>query len=399
MRKLRRTEVRKKLARRYEIKDLDLLKFITVAIIAISLPFSESLKTISILLALGIFLIQAYRREINLKLDIIHYGFISLLLASIINSMFAADPLRSLRGAKDILFYTVPLFVACSINNERQIRIILWCLYISNSGICPFGIFYSVTGHKPLEIHAIGNQNYTAMFFMIVITSMISTAMFSDRETPLKKAALIVLSVTAIVASVMTLMRASFVGLLAFLASVLISEKRSRGVFLISTGFIGLTALTIYADRAMRLKLISTHSMLSRLDIWSGAIRLFLENPLTGVGLNHFEFRFPSNHPVEPSNIVYDAHSLYFQTASQMGLIGLIALAFIVVGFIKAWRGFKGGDGFGRALRFSAMGAFLIITVTGIFDTTLHHEHAIAFTMIIGLMFGYFEGLQRGNGI
>jgi len=139
--------------------------------------------------------------------------------------------------------------------------------------------------------------------------------------------------------------------------------------------------------------------MRSRLDIWSGAMRLFLENPLTGVGLNHFNYRFPSNHPVEPGNIVYDAHSLYFQSASQMGLVGLIALALLIVGFVKAWRGLRGGDGLGRALRFSALGAFLVITVTGIFDTTLHHEHAIAFTMITGLMFGYFGGLHRGNGI
>ncbi|GAB4420747.1 MAG: hypothetical protein OHK0032_16540 [Thermodesulfovibrionales bacterium] len=168
---------------------------------------------------------------------------------------------------------------------------------------------------------------------------------------------------------------------------------------MISMGFVGLTALTVYADKAMWLKLISTHSMVSRLDIWGGAIRLFLENPLTGVGLNHFAYSFQINHPVEPGNTVYDAHSLYLQTASQMGLIGLLSLCVTIAGFMKAWMNFKDVTGFGGALKYSALGAFLVITLTGIFDTTLHHEHAIAFTTITGLMFGYFERPKKTDGI
>jgi O-antigen ligase len=359
--------------------------------IVLSLPFSESLKTISILLALGIFFIQAYRKEINPGWDVIHYGFISLLLASIISSIFAADPSKSLKGAKDILFYTTTFFVACTINDERQIRTILWSLYMTTTISAILGIFHSITGHRPLEIHALGNQNYTAMFYMIIITSMISTVLFSNKETLLRKSILIIFTIISLIASVMTLMRASFLGLLTFFLLLVKLKKPSRSVVFLILGFIFLTMLILYSDSAMRQKLLTTQSMISRLDIWKGAAGLFLDNPLTGVGLNHFNYRFPSNHPVEPDNIVYDAHSLYFQTASQMGLIGLVALMLIIVGFVKQWLHFKERDGFGKALRFGAMGAFLIIIITGVFDTTLHHEHAIAFTIITGLTYGYFR--------
>lgn len=378
--------------------DLNRLIFILIAVMALSLPFSESIKSISVVLALIVFLIQLYKGDFLLKPSMVHYGFLSFLLSSILSSFFATDLSKSLSGSKDILFFTVPFFVASSINKESQIRTILWCLFISATVSALIGIFHSFESGRPLEIHALGNQNYTAMFFMIILSSMISLVLYSDKETPFKKTILIFLSTIILLASAMTLMRASFLGLFVFLA--LLSLRRpSRPFFAIILGFILLTLLSLYLDRAMWQKLFSFKSMISRLDIWAEAIRLFKENPVTGVGLNHFEFRFPADHPVEPGNTVYDAHSLYLQVASQMGLIGLISLAIMFAGFIKTFRGFGDLSGFGKAMGYGSIGAFLVISVTGLFDTTLHHEHAMAFTMITGLMFGYFRGRKRENGI
>lgn len=370
---------------------LDNIKFFFFLVMTLSLPFSESIKTICLLTSSVFLLIQVLRREANIRFSMLHYGFIFLFLASVISSIFATEPSKSWSGSKDILFYSITFFIACSIDNEKKIQILLWGLYISTVLAALSGIFNSMTAHKPLEIHSLGNQNYTAMFFMIILTSMISTILFSDKKASLRRYILIIFSIITLLASAMTLMRASFLGLFAFILSLLNLKKPSRAILIFIIGFVFLTILVLYSDRAMWQKLFTFQSMISRLDIWRGATSIFLENPLTGVGLNHFNFRFPPNHPVEPNNTVYDAHSLYFQIASQMGLFGIISLIIIFFGFIKGWSRLQGSTGFSKALKYSSLGAFLVIAITGLFDTTLHHEHAMAFSLISGLTFGYYQ--------
>lgn len=375
---------------------LDDIKFILIFIMTLSLPFSESIKTLCLLASSVFFVIQVIRKEITLNLSLLHYGLVLFFLSSVISSIFSDEPLRSLRGSKDVLFYTITFFIASSIGDEKKIKTILWGLYISTALAAIWGIVNSTTNHRPLEIHALGNQNYTAMFFIIVVISMVSTLLYSDRERPTEKFVLIILSGIVLFAAAMTLMRASFLGLFAFFIFSLNLRKTPRPALLFIAGFVFLTLLVLYSDRSMWQKLFLFKSLISRLDIWKGALDLFLENPLTGVGLNHFEFRFPPDHPVEPNNTVYDAHSLYFQTASQMGLTGLLSLTVIFYGFIKTLRGFQVLSGFDRSLKYSFLGAFLVIAISGIFDTTLHHEHAMVFTLISGLAFGHLKRQVHG---
>jgi O-antigen ligase len=376
---------------------LDTLKFIGSIVMVVSLPFSESLKSISLGLIFLAFLIQWFRKEIKIDFSTIHYGFILLFISSVISSAFALNTAKSLKGANDILFYSSVFFVASSISSEKHIRIILWSLYISTTLSALSGIYHSIEINKPLEIHSLGNQNYTAMFFVIVTTSMLSTLAFSDKESRFMKFMLIISSAIILIASVMTVMRASFLGLFIFLAVLLFSKERPRTALLISLGCIGLTALALYIDKSMWLKFLSSQSLISRLDIWKHAIRSLIENPIIGIGLNHFSYTFPLTHSVEPGNTVYDAHNLYLQVASQMGSIGVLALTIIIVGFIYRWINFKPATGVGIALKYSAMGAFLIVTVTGLFDTTLHHEHAIAFTLMTGLLFSYGNRIDNAK--
>lgn len=373
----------------YDTVRLDNIKFFFFLVMILALPFSESIKTICLLTSSVVLLIQVLRREANIRFSMLHYGFIFLFLASVISSIFAAEPSKSWSGSKDVLFYSITFFIASSINYEKKIQILLWSLYVSTVLAALSGAFNSMTAHKPLEIHSLGNQNYTAMFFMIILTSMISTILFSDREAPSSKFILIIFSIIILLASAMTLMRASFLGLFVFFLTLLNLKKPSRAILFFIVGFVFLTILVLYSDRAMWQKLFSFQSMISRLDIWRGATSIFLKNPLTGIGLNHFNFKFPPDHPVEPNNTVYDAHSLYFQIASQMGMFGMLSLIIIFVGFIKGWSRLQGSTGYSKALKFSSLGAFLVIAITGLFDTTFHHEHAMAFSLISGLAFGY----------
>jgi O-antigen ligase len=370
---------------------LNNIKLAGIVLMVISLPFSESLKTISMFLILLVFLVQLYRKEIRIQMANIHYGFLILLLSALISSMFADNPVISLKGTKDVLFYTIPFFAACSITDEKHIRTILWSLYISTAIAALFGILHSFEIHRPLEIHSLGNQNYTAMFLIIVITSMISFFIFSNSETKVSKIILIILSLLTLVAAVMTAMRTSFLALLLFMAILFFRYRRSRLVNLFSLTLVGLIAASVYLYKPMLSKLFATQSLISRLYIWQHAVTLLKENPLVGIGLNHFKYTFPATYTPEAGASYFDAHSVYLQTASQLGFLGLLSLFLIMYGFIHVFTKIKATSGFEMTVKYGALGGFLVTFVGGIFDTTLHHEHAIAFTILTGLMFGLYS--------
>jgi len=368
--------------------NLDNIRLIAAILMVISLPFSESLKTISLFFLLFVLLVQMYRGKIKIEISAIHFGFISLLCSALLSSMFAADPTKSLKGAKDVLFYTIPFFAACSMTNEKHVRIILWSLYISTTLAALSGIFDSIQMNRPLEIHALGNQNYTAMFFIIVALSMISSIIFSDKEATSSKIIIGILASLIIIAAVMTVMRTSFLGLFVFLLILLVSKKRSTALYILTAGITLLIVFATYSNKSMLEKILSTKSLISRVDLWNQALKYFMEHPITGIGLNHFVHRFSLTHPVEPGNTVFDAHSVYFQTAAQMGIFGLLSLFLIIFGFLYQFVKIKATSGFERAIKYSALGGFLVTFAGGIFDTTLHHEHAIVFALLTGLMIG-----------
>jgi O-antigen ligase len=102
------------------------------------------------------------------------------------------------------------------------------------------------------------------------------------------------------------------------------------------------------------------------------------------VGLDHYKSLIPAGVP-DAGRTFHDAHSLYFNVAAQMGLLGLSALVFIIIGFIRVFCKKKELSGFGESLKYGALGGFLVTFAGGLFDTTFHHGHAIAFTLLAGL--------------
>lgn len=371
------------------MKYTDYLKTTGLILTAISLPFSVTLKTIGIVMAALVLVIELIRKQERINNETISYGFMLLFISSLISTAFAQNTVRSFNGSMDVLKYVLVFFAASSISNEDRIKKILWAAYISTVLAAIWGIYHALSINKQLEIHSLGNWNYTSMFLNIMLASMLSTLLFSDKKGLSGRVALSTGIVIILVASVMTLSRASMIGLIVYVAILILSRRRIGKSMLI---FAGIFIASVFVYKTMWSKLFSMQSMLTRIDIWGHAFEYFINNPIAGIGLNNFVHTLPVDFPVDPGDTVYDAHSLYFQIASEMGTAGIIALGLVIAGFIKIWVNLRPSDSFGKALRFGAMGAFLIITVTGLLDTTLHHEHAIAFTMMAGLMLGYHRG-------
>jgi O-antigen ligase len=83
---------------------------------------------------------------------------------------------------------------------------------------------------------------------------------------------------------------------------------------------------------ASRLTSVQSH----RYAYWKVAFGAFEDHPLAGLGSGGFEVRWLQERKIHES--VADAHSLYIETAAELGLVGLIALAAAIAGIVLAAR-------------------------------------------------------------
>jgi O-antigen ligase len=74
----------------------------------------------------------------------------------------------------------------------------------------------------------------------------------------------------------------------------------------------------------------------NRYDYWRVAARTFVRHPLAGTGSGGFAVEWLRERPIRES--ARNAHSLYLETAAELGLVGLAALALFAGGIASAAR-------------------------------------------------------------
>jgi O-antigen ligase len=74
----------------------------------------------------------------------------------------------------------------------------------------------------------------------------------------------------------------------------------------------------------------------NRKAYWKVAVRAFADDPVAGVGAEGWAVRWRKERPFREG--AHDAHSLYLQTAAELGLVGLALLAVWLAGIVVAAR-------------------------------------------------------------
>lgn len=364
--------------KKWYVFSVERLDLIGILIVVIALPLSESLKNIGIGLAIAGFFYKRYQGKETTPFSLFHAGLLLFVLTALISSFFSISITKGLKGTGDIIRFAIIFFLSADITDVREARLLLRFFLVFSALAAVIALYHSLSTGKYLETRTLGNQNYTAMYMAVAASAAASMALFSDKEDARGRFFLIIAGAICLVAAVLTIERAALFGFAAFLFFTIICQRNKKAVISIAALAAVLSA-AIMLYQPMRERLLSVETIYSRLPIWRHAMDVFLQHPLFGVGPNQFYF-------VSEKEAVFDAHSLYFQTLSQLGSLGIIGLLLIIIGFMYQWVRCR-GDGLKKAVKYSALGAFSIIAVSGIFDTTLHHEHGIAFMFLTGMMF------------
>jgi O-antigen ligase len=331
-------------------------------------------------------------RDFKIKLYPIGAGYLVFLGAACLSALFSINLFQGLRGAWDIFrSFAVYLLIVNTFDSKKHIHLSIAVLLISITIGSIWGLIgYYISGDQFLEVHSLGYKNHTATYLAIVL-SLCGGIIVTKTHFGLRN--FLLLGIMTIVgwALLLTQSRAAWVALAIVYSTffLLVRTRRSwvnLGLFIILLGILGFAFQPVKERMETLLRLPSkNNALVVRVKSWRNTLGVIQDHPILGVGPRNFNF---IDH--EKYNLVgwNHAHSLYVNTTAEMGTVGIAALFGWLVScwatLKRAREGCLSAEQLGYWL--GAVGALLIIMISGIVSTTLHTEGAMAFAILLGIM-------------
>jgi putative inorganic carbon (HCO3(-)) transporter len=128
--------------------------------------------------------------------------------------------------------------------------------------------------------------------------------------------------------------------------------------------------------------------------IWGAALDMIREYPLTGYGLNQFRRREVRDTYVPDfvMTVIPHAHNELLQVGADTGIPGMIVYVGWHIGLaVMAWRTWRRGDPFLRAVVAAAAGGLVAHAIFGLGDAiTLFDRFTFAYWLLVGLVCGVY---------
>jgi O-antigen ligase len=179
-------------------------------------------------------------------------------------------------------------------------------------------------------------------------------------------------------------------------ALIFVGILRGRRARLLMAGALiaALLALApiLHTPRIASLLTLESGTNAHRLLLWEGAGRMIAANPILGVGLGNFMRHYPRHMLREAGHepVVFHPHNLLLDTWANMGLVGVAALAFLLVAFfragLQAYRRLKPEREL-QALTLGLLASMVSFGAHGLVDTGFRlTDLAFVFMLTLGLM-------------
>lgn len=316
------------------------------------------------------------RRENELPRTPFDYYFLAFIAAEALATIFAHNTSQSLLYMyRRVTLLPVLYLVVASIRSPRSLRLLfgtfltsllfvaLWSL---RSIVIHFGDF--IMFQRRLQDF----QMYMTAGGMMMIGMLLLLPFTVHPHTPTKVRWLALASLVPIGINLLfTFTRSSWLGFLT--GAVVIGAFRAKKLFLPLV--ITVVAVVMLASPEMRERMSSTfnpyhYNNISRLQMWTTGVRIFLDNPIVGVGDIGIEQVWPMYAPPDwkPAGHLHNNLIMWAVTLGSIGLIVLIAL------FVKIWIVVRQiekrlhGDWFGGSVALGALAVLAGFHVNGLFE-------------------------------
>jgi len=206
-----------------------------------------------------------------------------------------------------------------------------------------------------------------------------------------------------------TYTRSAWIGFIAALA-VILAFTRARWLAALAGGLAALAVVLPGAYRARAFSIFDPQNPWNRerVHMWEAGLRMLRDHPWTGVGLQDLHSlyeRYKSPGAVEPAGHL---HSVYVHVAATMGIVGLLALAFLAWGLLRAAsRGIRQyrrspeeGGRFGAAISLGVTAGLMGFLVSGLMEWNLGDEELVDLLyVLVGIAFAAAAARQSLGAI
>lgn len=359
-------------------------------LLAAALPWSVAPISIGVVLCSALTLAAWWRpggvRWVRTPLDLPALGWIA---AMVIASLFSLDPSGSWPNVrKGFLFAIVPIAayhardrrvagtaVAALLASASAATIYALARFIHDGGVFPARV-------KGLVGHAL---TYGGQATLLAVVAIALIARGPDRRWRIGAAAFLALLLPALAG---TYTRSAWIATVVG-TSVILARTRARLLLVVGTALIAALCLAPTSYRQRALSAFDSRSIwnVERLYMWNAGARMFQDHPITGVGLQDLgelydRYRSPLSH--EPHGHL---HSIVVQVGATMGIIGLVALAWLLIGLFRTaghrWLEPLPRSDLAAALRLAAVAALVAFLIAGLFEWNLGDEELVDFLCVL----------------
>ena len=307
------------------------------------------------------------------------------------------------------LIVYIVFFAACLtyINSEKRLRKVVFMVVIFGAVVAFMAILQRLASpdliyglRVPYQAVAFGpfiNQHHFASF--MEMTGGVTLGLIFGRSAQQDKKPLLLISVAIMgIATILTSSRGgmiAFIGVISFvLAMSYVVRKRSARSessdeqntpqkALIAVGVVAAILILIGSViflgggdalvRGITMDVSKEDFTNGRLHFWSVAIKIFLEYPFLGAGLEAFGVAFTKHDTWHGIFRVEQAHNEYLQILAETGIVGFACVAaFIYLLFKKGMRTVAhAGSGFRQNVAIGALAGCLGILIHSLFDFPL----------------------------
>jgi len=340
--------------------------------ISLLVPGLDSLGPMNVIGGLAIAAVVVQRFINHRGIDLIWpdgYLLVVFVAAALVSCIGALWPKYALESTLDLLKYvSIYILILQTVDTEKKLRLVFWTVAVGALvpalGTLKNYLEGNLTEGRAAWIGIFANPNEVAYSLAIVIPL---AAYLAVTTISIRGRAFLWVSIAAYAAAIcVTFSRGGMLGLLAVVA-LLGLRWRSAPVLIVTVlacivalGFMmyGWTRSESFAG------LDSDLNLLQRLATFQGALAMFLENPLNGVGLGCSLIAWPL---YAPSGLYTRSwlviHNTFLQVLCETGLIGFSSfIACLGIAFFRARTISLGSDG---ALNARRLGTALAISLWG----------------------------------
>lgn len=399
------------------------MNYLFLLLLILSIPSVESPKFIF----WGLFILSSFFtsshgfRNILQDWDLLDSMLIVWMISGLVVAYFAGIHHKEWGGATDtIIFTSVLLTLRHRYFRDEQLSFIYYSIVLSTliASLLAIWQLYNLDNKEFLEFHSVGHVNHTAIY--LALSLGVITAIIYARWRNLSRGEQLfhLLVYTTIALSlVLTDSRAAIVAMiLLLLCSLLLFRKYLALSFTLLSILVALIVGNYALNRGgvieKQLDQVERGIFFeARADIWRSAFLTWQQYPLFGVGIKNYDrvtleqlmqwcvqTRTDCN---EDNYMPYaHGHNLYLNTLAERGVFGFLVLMINILALSYLVYKYRPGSQDNEQYRMIWIGAFATILLNlsiGVFNTTLHHEHAMLSAILLGLLLGSIHRTRTGR--